>query len=563
MKPVDISSPSNGVYVIDMGQNFAGWAKLKVKGERGTKIQLRFAETLKPDGNVYTENLRLAKATDTYILKGGGVEEWQPCFTYHGYRYIEVTGFPGVPTIETLTGIVAYSDAPNIGEFTCSNELLNTIQQNILWGQASNMYSVPTDCPQRDERLGWMGDAQAFAPTASYNMEMIGFFNKWMRDITDSQDEDGAVHDVNPVIVVKGPAAPGWGDAVYVVPWVMYKFYGDLRILEENYDAIVAWVDYMKSKSKGNLYEKKGYGDWVAPVKSPSEPIGSAYYYYGAKMVSTIAGILGKVEDERKYKLLSQKIATAYNKKHFDSDNNTYSGNTQTANLIPLNFGIVPDGRKKAVAANIAEDVKSRDNHLSTGFLGVSLLLPTLSDYGYNDLAFKVATKKTYPSWGYTVEKGATTIWELWNGDTEGPGMNSRNHFALGACGEWYYGYLAGIKPSEDLPGFKKINFSPMPTKDLEWAKANIKTTYGVVESSWKSSDNIIEYSFTVPANTSAEFHLPFLDKKISFVKEGEKVLFQYGNLIPSAGIDLIERNAREAIVSLVAGQYHFVVEYE
>ena len=351
-----------------MGQNFAGWAKLKVKGEVGTRVQMRFAETLKPDGNVYVENLRKAEATDIYVLNGEGVEEWQPSFTYHGYRYVEVTGFPGKPTLDALTGIVANSDAPGIGNFSSSNELLNKIQQNILWGQASNMYSVPTDCPQRDERLGWMGDAQAFAPTSSYNMEMIGFFNKWMRDITDSQDEDGAVHDVNPVIVVKGPAAPGWGDAVFVVPWVMYKFYGDKRILEENYNAIVAWVDYMTTKSKGNLYEKSGYGDWVAPEKSPSEPIGSAYYFYGAKMVSTIAGILGKAQDEQKYKELSDKIAEAFNNKHFDSANNTYTGNTQTANLIPLNFGIVPEEKQKAVAVTIAEDVKAKDNHLSTGY---------------------------------------------------------------------------------------------------------------------------------------------------------------------------------------------------
>ena len=563
IKPISINSPSEGVNVVDMGQNFAGWAKLKVKGETGTRIQMRFAETLKPDGNVYIENLRKAEATDVYILKGEGVEEWQPSFTYHGYRYIEVTGFPGKPSLDALTGIVANSDAPNIGNFSSSNELLNQVQHNILWGQASNMYSVPTDCPQRDERLGWMGDAQAFAPTASYNMEMIGFFNKWMHDITDSQDEDGAVHDVNPVIVVKGPAAPGWGDAVFVVPWVMYKFYGDNRILEENYDAIVAWVDYMTSKSKGNLYEKSGYGDWVAAEKSPSEPIGSAYYYYGAKMVSTMAGILGKTEDEKKYKELSEKIANAFNKKHFDVANNSYTGNTQTANLIPLNFGLVPNERKEAVAANIAENIIAKDNHLSTGFLGVSLLLPTLSDYGYNDLAYKVATQKTYPSWGHMVEKGATTIWELWNGDTEGPGMNSRNHFALGSCGEWYYGYLAGIKPTTDSPGFKKIILSPLPAEGLDWAKADIKTTYGIVSSHWQKKGSTIEYNFIIPANTSAVFHLPFLGKEIRSVKESNIVIYQNGEQIPVEGISLVETNDDEAIVSLVGGEYNFIVEYE
>jgi len=280
-------------------------------------------------------------------------------------------------------------------------------------------------------------------------------------------------------------------------------------------------------------------------------------------MVSTMAGILGKTEDEKKYKELSEKIATAFNKKHFDSTNNTYTGNTQTANLIPLNFGIVPEEKQKAVAATIAEDVKAKDNHLSTGFLGVSLLLPTLSDYGYNDLAFTVATQKTYPSWGYTVEKGATTIWELWNGDTEGPGMNSRNHFALGACGEWYFGYLAGIKPTTDSPGFKKIILSPLPAKDLDWAKAEVKTTYGVVSSHWQRNKNKIEYNFTIPANTSAIFHLPFLGKEIRLVKESNTVIYQNKNLIPIDGIELVDRNEKEAMVSLVAGEYNFVVEYE
>ena len=563
IKPVKITSPSEGVYVVDMGQNFAGWAKLKVEGERGDTVQLRFAETLKPDGNVYRENLRLAKATDIYILKGEGVEEWHPSFTYHGYRYIEVTGFPGKPSLDALTGIVANSDAPYIGKFSCSNELLNKVQHNILWTQASNMYSVPTDCPQRDERLGWMGDAQTFAPTASYNMEMIGFFNKWMRDITDSQDEDGAVHDVSPVFVVKGPAAPAWGDAVFVVPWVMYKFYGDKRILEENYDAMMAWIDYMTSKSKGNLYEKSGWGDWVAVEKSPSEPIGSAYYFYGAKMVSTMAGILGKTEDEIRYKELSNKIAKAFNKKHFDQASNSYTGNIQSANLIPLKFGIVPKDREKAVASNIAENVKAKNNHLTTGFLGGSLLLPTLSNYGYNDLAFKVATQKTYPSWGYMLEKGATTIWELWNGDTEGPGMNSRNHFALGACGEWYYGYLAGIKPTPESPGFKKIIFSPMPVDSLDWAKAEIKTTYGIVASNWKKVGNTIEYNFIVPANTSALFHFPVLGKEIRSAKESNVVIYQDGNFISNEEIKIIDMNKNEKIVSLGAGKYQFIVEYE
>ncbi|MEZ5106739.1 MAG: family 78 glycoside hydrolase catalytic domain [Draconibacterium sp.] len=563
IKPVAITLPSKGVYVVDMGQNFAGYARLRVKGETGTTVKMRFAETLKPDGNIYRDNLRGADATDSYTLKGKGVEEWQPLFTYHGFRYVELTGFPGEPTLEDLTGLVVYSSAPDIGEFSCSNELLNKVQHNIVWGQKSNMYSVPTDCPQRDERLGWMGDPQIFAPTASYNMEMITFFNKWMRDITDSQDKDGAVHDVSPVIVVTLPASPGYGDAIYIIPWMMYKFYGDKRILEENYDAIVAWVNYMKSNSVDDLYEKNGYGDWVAVEKSPSEPIGSAYYYYGTKLVSTIAGILGKAEDEKEYGELAANIAKAYNEKYFDSANNSYTGNTQTANLIPLSFGIVPGEYSQKVAANIAQNVIKHGNHLTTGFLGVAHLLPVLSNYGFNNLAYTVATQKTYPSWGYFVEKGATTIWELWNGDIEGPEMNSGNHFALGSCGEWYYGYLAGIKPATEAPGFKKIIFSPMPAEGLEWAKASIKTTYGIVSSHWQKKGNTIEYNFNVPVNTTAEFYLPSLEKKVKSVKESEVFVFQNDKLIPSEGIELTKTNKDEAVFSLVSGEYHFVVEYD
>ncbi len=563
LKPVKITSPQKEVYVFDMGQNFAGWERLKIKAAKGTRIQLRFAETLKPDGNIYTENLRSARATDVYICKGEGTEIWQPRFTYHGYRYVEVTGYPGKPSLDLLTGLVVHSAPAVTGSFSCSNELINKIQHNIFWGQGSNMYSVPTDCPQRDERLGWMGDAQAFSPTASYNMNMARFFSKWMYDIADGQDEDGAVHDVNPVIVVSGPAKPAWGDAVYIIPWVVHKFYGDKRIISEHYDTIKRWVDFMTQRSKGNLYEQSGYGDWVAVEKSPSKPIGSAYYFYGAKLLSEMASILGKDEDAKTYKALSLKIAKAYNKKHFDDRKNSYEGDTQTANLLPLVFGIVPENKKEDVVKTIVENVHKHDDHLTTGFLGTEFILPVLSDYGYHDLAFKVATQKTYPSWGHMVEKGATTIWELWNSDTEGPGMNSRNHFALGSCGEWYYSHLAGIRPDVNTPGFKKIILAPLPAQGLDWVKGELNTAYGEIVSHWRKKNNTIEYDVTVPPNTSAEFHVPYLGKTIKSATESGKALYKEGNFTPVEGVRLLDNNAKEAIHSLGSGTYHFVVEYE
>jgi alpha-L-rhamnosidase len=562
IKPLKITSPKKDVYVFDMGQNFAGWERLKVKGEKGTKIQLRFAETLQPDGNVYRENLRSARATDAYICKGQGTEVWQPRFTYHGYRYVEVTGYPGKPSLDALVGLVAHSAPPVIGSFSCSSELINKIQHNIFWGQGSNMYSVPTDCPQRDERLGWMGDAQAFSPTASYNMNMARFFSKWMYDIADGQDEQGAVHDVNPVVVVTNPAKPAWGDAVYIIPWVMHEFYGDKRIISEHYDTMKRWVDFMTSRSKNNLYETKGYGDWVAVVKSPSEPIGSAYYFYGAKLLSEMAAMLGKDDDAKSYKALSLKIAEAYNKKHFNAKKNSYTGDTQTANLLPLVFGIVPDDKKEAVVKTIVENVHKHNDHLTTGFLGTEFLLPVLSDYGYHELAYKVATQKSYPSWGHMVEKGATTIWELWNSDTEGPGMNSRNHFALGSCGEWFYSHLAGIRPDLRAPGFKKIVLAPLPAQGLDWAKGELATAYGKIISHWKRNGNSVEYNFTVPANTSALFHVPFLGKTIKSASESGNSIYQGGNFTAVDGVRLLDNSDDEAVLSLAAGTYHFVVEY-
>ena len=485
LEPVNISSPEPGKYVFDLGQNMAGCVRLKVKGSSGNKVVLKFAETLKKDGNIYTENLRKAKATDMYILKGEGTEIWEPLFTYHGFRYVEVTGYPGKPTKDAITGRVFHSAAPLIGHFACSNELLNYVQKNINWGLRGNMHSVPTDCPQRDERLGWMGDAQIIAPTASYNRNMARFFSKWMHDISDCQLENGGVYDVNPRLMFKGPASPGWGDAVVVIPWVVYQFYGDKRIIEDNYATMAGWVGYMETESKADLYEVDGYGDWVAVVPSPKKPIGSAYFYYSTRLLAKMAAIIGRNDDAQKYESLAAKIGLAFNKKHLNKETFQYTGATQSANLLPLAFGITPEEVRENVMANIVQDVKHRDYHLSTGFIGTSYLLPMLSDYGYHDVAYRVATQETYPSWGHMVKQNATTIWELWNSDTEGPGMNSRNHFALGSVGAWYFAYLAGIRPDPQYPGFKKAVIAPKPVGDLTWAEARLKTLYGELSSRW------------------------------------------------------------------------------
>ncbi len=562
IQPATVTEVDSGVYVFDLGQNMVGWVKLKVKGPAGTTIVLRFAEVLKDDGNIYTENLRGARATDTYILKGDGTEIWEPHFTYHGFRYVEITGFPGKPGKDAITGRVIHSAPPVTLQFACSNDLINAIHKNITWGQRGNMYSVPTDCPQRDERLGWMGDAQIFAPTASYNMNMARFFSKWMHDISDCQEDDGAVYDVNPAIVVSGPAKPGWGDAVVVVPWVVYHFYGDKRIIEENYEAMAAWVGYMEKNSKGYLYERSGYGDWIAVVESPKKPIGAAYFYYSTKLLAEMAGIIGKKEDEKKYNEMASKIAEAYQNKYFDKKTGQYEGATQTANLLPLAFGITPAELTSKIVANIVNDVKEKGNHPSTGFLGTAYILPMLSQNGEHELAYRMASQKTYPSWGYMVEKDATTIWELWNSDTQGPGMNSRNHFALGSIGEWFYAWLAGIRPDPEASGFKRTIIAPRPAGDLTWAEGKFQSIYGMIQSRWQIKNGQLTMNVSIPANTTARVHIPTLHKPWSSITENGNLLLKKGQPIgESAEIRLVDKNDSVTVFEIGSGNYSFVAE--
>jgi alpha-L-rhamnosidase len=565
IKPVSITEVQPGKFVFDMGKNMVGFVRLKVQGDAGTKITLRFAELLHDDGTVAQENLRSAKATDYYILKGTGEESWQPLFTYHGFQYVQMEGFPGTPVAETITGLQIYSGAPDIGKFECSSELLNRIWQNILNGQKGNMHSVPTDCPQRDERLGWTGDAQMFAPTANYNMFMAPFFTKWVRDMADSQTDEGWICDVNPAIVVGGPGKPAWADAITVVPWMVYKFYGDTRILENSYEAMKAWVEYMRQESKENLYIFDdngwgGYGDWIAVVESPKAPISVGYYYYSTSLLARTAQVLGKTRDAEDYSKLALEIARAFNKKYLNTKTFNYPQATQTANLLPVAFGITPEEYRNQVVKNIAADVVKRGKHPSTGFLGTGYILPVLSDFGYHDLAYEVAVQTTYPSWGYMVEKGASSIWELWNSDTEVPDqMNSRNHFALGSVGEWFYAYLAGIKPDINEPGFKHAIIAPMPPDGLVWVEGKTETVYGTISCNWYRTDNGLKIDISLPPNTQATFKLPVKGIIAPVITERGKVIFSDGlpGNLPEE-IQFIEALEDVVIFELGSGNYSF-----
>jgi len=554
---VKVTEPKPGAFVFDFGQNLTGWVRLTVKGKPGDKVVLRHAEVLNRDGTIYTANLRSAKATDTYILKGQGTEVWEPRFTYHGFRYVEVTGYPGRPAPSALVARMVCSAAPQTGEFQCSVELLNRIQHNILWGQRGNMYSVPTDCPQRDERLGWTGDTQMFANTSCWNLDMARFFTKWMRDIRDCQGSDGAVRDVNPCNG-GGPASPAWGDACIIVPWQVYRHYGDTRIIEENWDCMTRWIGYMTRHSRDHLYERDGYGDWIAVIPSPKTPISAAYYYYDCALMSEMAKAIGRHDESARYADMAHAIRNAFNAKFLNRQVNQYPGHTQTANLLPLYFGIVPEHRIDRVADNVVKNIVSRRFHLSTGFLGTGYINPVLTRTGHHDVAWRLAAQTTYPSWGYMVKQDATTIWELWNSDKAGPEMNSRNHFCLGAVGEWFYESLAGIVPEE--PGFRTIRIQPRPVGELTWVKARLRSVRGPIGSAWELRDGHLHMQVTIPANTRARIFVPTFGKSRFRITEGGRPIVENGQRSGSIkGITFVGMEGEFAVFRAGAGQYRLV----
>lgn len=513
LKTQQITEPRPGVYVFDLGQNMVGHARLRVRGGKaGDTVTLRFAEVLNPDGTVYRDNLRMAKATDTYILSGAGEETWAPHFTYHGFRYVEVTGYPGKPALDAITGRVFHSDMEPTSRFETSSTLVNRLYRNVWWGQRANLMSVPTDCPQRDERLGWMGDAQLFARTSCWYMDMAPFYTKWMRDIVDAQSPQGAFSDVSPRAVDMADGAPAWAEAGVVIPWTVYRVYGDRRILERNYDSIRKYVDLLHSANPDHLWLKRrnnDFGDWVpAGERTNKDLIASAYLAYDTRLLSKMAEALGKTEDARRYAALADVTRDAFNGRFLGPDGR-YTGDTQTAYAMAIAFDLVPAARRAQVADRLRESVARRGFTLGTGFIGTALLLPALSETGQSDIAYRLLTNTRYPSWGYMIEKGATTIWELWNSDTEGPGMNSRNHFAFGSVAEWMQRYLGGIDLDPSVPGYRKFLIRPQVGGPLSFARAEYDSHYGTIRSGWTRSGSGYTVRVSVPVNTTARVVLP------------------------------------------------------
>ena len=521
--PIELITTPKGEVVFDMGQNMVGWVRMKVNGEKGDTVKLKFAEVLDKEGNFYTANLRSAKATNTYVLSGEGEEVYEPTFTFHGFRYVQLINYPGTPKPENITGVVIHSEMEPTGTFVCSDSLINQLQHNIQWGQKGNFLDVPTDCPQRDERLGWTGDAQVFAPTAAFNFDVAAFYTKWLGDVAADQLEDGKVPHVVPDVLQGASGATGWADAAIIVPWTNYLSYGDRRILDDQYSSMKKWVEFMRNRAGEDFLwtGDQHFGDWLAFATTRSDYpgattekdlIATAYYAYSSGLLSKIAGILGNDDDAREYKQLSEKVKDAFINE-FVTPAGRLVSHTQTASALALAFDLLPEDLIPNAAEYLAGDVKKM-GHLTTGFLGTPLLCKTLSEHGYEDLAFMLLNRKEYPSWLYPVTQGATTIWERWDGQKpdgtfQNVGMNSFNHYAYGAIGEWLYNYVAGIQIDAENPGYKHFKLAPHPGGGLSFAKATYDSMYGKILSHWKVKDNKMEYEIEIPANTQATVTLP------------------------------------------------------
>ena len=514
-----------GEKVLDFGQNMAGIVEVKVKGKFGQKITIRHAETLDKEGNFYTENLREAISTDHFICNGEE-QVFLPHFTFHGFRYIAIEGLDEL-NLEDFTACVLQTDLEETGKIQTSNALINQLFSNIQWGQRGNFLDIPTDCPQRDERLGWTGDAQVFSGTAAFNSNVALFFTKWLRDLASEQSEEYGVPHVVPNVLGNKDGAAAWSDAAVIIPWVLYETYGDTRILEEQYESMKGWVDYITRNSGDNGLWQTGfqYGDWLSLDKEEGSIdftgatdkylVANAYYANSTDILVRTAKVLNKAEDVEKYTQLHQEIKKAFNNEYITATGRIIN-NTQTACILALHFNLAEEKYRKRILKSLEANINKHNNHLTTGFVGTPYLCHVLSENGLHDLAGTVFLKEDYPSWLYPVTKGATTIWERWNsilpnGDFDASGMNSLNHYAYGSIGEWIHKKLAGINQLE--PGYKKILIKPMFIKGITSLEAEYNSLYGMIKSSWSCAEKRITIDVEIPANTTAVLYLPEKDE--------------------------------------------------
>jgi len=557
--PLKMASPKPGVYVYDLGQNFSGWAQLRVRGQRGTVVKLRFAEMIYDNGMINQENLRGARAEDVYILKGEGEEVWEPRFTYHGFRYVELSGYPGVPAVNAVRGRVVHTAVEPVGSFACSKPVLNSLQRIIIWGQKTNLHSIPTDCCQRDERMGWMGDAQGTAEEAIYNFDMAAFYTNFLRDIRDVQDEKGTITDTVPHIWGSRPADPAWGTAYPLIAWYCYQYYGDRRVLEEHYDGIRKYVEFLRTRAENDLVKFSYYGDWVAVDRTPGNIVSSFYYYYDVKILADMAKVLGKEADAKVYEDLAAAIKTAFHPEYFDPEIRGYANGTQTANALPLFLDLVPERMRGGVWGSLFDNIVYKNNsHLTTGIIGTKYIMELLTNNGTSDLAYDIATQTTYPSWGYMIENGATTLWELWQ-LRQGPSMNSHNHPMFGSVGSWLYKALAGINLAPGSVGFEKIRIAPQTVRDLRYAAGSTRTVRGDVSSSWSRDERSVRLEVVIPVGSEAEVVIPRFNLENVVIKEGDQVVWDIqGFHAVAQGIRGVEKAQTGFLIKIGSGRYAF-----
>lgn len=562
IKPVSVSEPVPGKHVFDMGQNFAGIVKINVRGERGQKIQIRHAERLNSNGTLYTTNLRTAGATDVYICKGGPEPEiWQPLFTYHGFQYVEVSGLSERPDLNTVSGLALSSDTPTTGRFACSDAMINKLYSNIVWTQRMNFIDIPTDCPQRDERYGWTGDAQVYINTACYNNDVQSFFTKWMVDLVDAQRDDGQFPRYAPLKVNPTDGGPAWSDAGVICPWTIYKMYGDMRILETHYDAMKRFIEFNRKRFTEQLTPPEKYdcfGDWLSiNDETPHDIIYMAYLAHSTDLFSRIADVLGKMEDAAVYRDLFEGIKASFNRVYVAPDGKI-RGDSQAGYVLAIAYDLLDEKQQQVAADHLVRRIQECGGHLSTGFLGTKDLMLALAKVNRNDITYHLLHNDTFPSWGFSIKHGATSIWERWNGWTPDigfgdPGMNSFAHYSFGAVGQWMFENIGGVKT--EGPGFKKIIICPQPDDKLHWAKTSYCSIHGPILSHWKIENGRLLLEVTIPPNTEASVFIPSRDSER---------IFESGVIAQDADhVQLLRQEGKYTVYNVESGYYRFDSSWE
>ncbi|WP_397364569.1 family 78 glycoside hydrolase catalytic domain [Olleya sp. R77988] len=551
-------------FIFDLKQNMVGVPLIKVPMRKGQTLKMRFAEMLSADGSFYTKNYRTAQSTNYYTASKDGVVEWTPKFTFHGFRYVELSGFDTSvePSKDWVTGVVQYSDFKENGTFTSSHEKLNQLQSNIVWGLRGNFFDIPTDCPQRDERMGWTGDAQVFGPTSLFNAYVYKFWASWLQSVRESQYENGGIPWVVPDVLNNKKVSAGWGDACAIIPWDIYYRTGDKKILEENFETMKGWVAHHKATSKDLISSMGFFADWLQPLPKNGDNrgdtahslIGTAFFAHSAKLTAQTAEVLGKKEEQAKYELLFKSVANAFETQFFDKTGKIKDvKETQTSYLLALAFDLLSEDKKATAKKYLLEKIAEAENHLRTGFLGTPLLSQVLDETGEIDLMYQLLFNETYPSWFYSINQGATTIWERWNSYSKAEGfnpekMNSLNHYAYGAIGEWMYERIAGIAPLE--AGYKTIRIAPVPKQPLTSASASLNTPYGKVSSSWEITNKEFQLEIVIPPNTTAQVIIP--------ANTQNELMLNGFDFIDNDDVKLVDKNEQSFKLLVQPGTYSF-----